>query len=166
MSDEHFLVRWSRRKSATEALSDDRAEPRSADDANDESISPAADTEPKQEPEATFDDLGNAVRRIRVDLGGPIEFLDGVQIFARDKSPAGAAGSYWALGRIKYSAVDSGADKPFIDGLLLYLKPAIYGREPSAITPYSRATAEFPPEPTSAQFFSESHFESYRAFVA
>jgi hypothetical protein len=115
------------------------------------------------DPNATFDDLGNAVRKIRVDLGIPIEFLDGVHIFARDTVPEGAVGSYWALGRIKYSAVDGGSDEPLTDGILLYIKPAIYGREPSDITQYSRTSAEFPHEPTSDQFFSESQFESYRA---
>jgi len=30
------------------------------------------------DPSGTFDDLGNAVRKIRVDLGIPIEFVDGV----------------------------------------------------------------------------------------
>jgi hypothetical protein len=117
------------------------------------------------DPTATFDDLGNAVRKIRVDLGIPIEFLDGVHIFARDHIvPEGEEGSYWAVGRIKYSAVDSGSeDDAETDGLLLYLKPAIYGREPSDITQYSRTSDTFPHEPTSDQFFSESQFESYRA---
>ena len=116
------------------------------------------------DPTATFDDLGNAVRKIRVDLGIPIEFLDGVHIFARDSTlPEGDEGSYWAVGRIKYSAVDSGSGEPETDGLLLYLKPAIYGREPSDITQYSRTADTFPHESTSDQFFSESQFESYRA---
>ena len=112
---------------------------------------------------ATFDDLGNAVRKIRIDLGVPIEFLDGVKIFARDKTPTGEAGGYWSLGRIKYSAVDRGDADPETDGLLLYLKPAIYGREPSDVQQYSRTSETFPHEPTSDQFFSESQFESYRA---
>ncbi|MEP6733704.1 MAG: patatin-like phospholipase family protein, partial [bacterium] len=115
------------------------------------------------DPTATFDDLGNAVRKIRVDLGIPIEFADGVKIYARESVPTGETGSYWALGRIKYSAVDSGSDEKETDGLLLYLKPSIYGREPSDITQYSRTSEEFPHEPTSDQFFSESQFESYRA---
>jgi len=115
------------------------------------------------DPSGTFDDLGNAVRKIRVDLGIPIEFVDGVHIFARDKCPEGETGSYWALGRIKYSAVDTDGDDATTDGLLLYLKPAVYGREPSDVTQYSRTSETFPHEPTSDQFFSESQFESYRA---
>jgi hypothetical protein len=115
------------------------------------------------DPNGTFDDLGNAVRKIRVDLGIPIEFLDGVHIFARDKTPEGEKGSYWALGRIKYSAVDTGSEDEVTDGLLLYLKPAVYGREPSDVQQYSRTSETFPHEPTSDQFFSESQFESYRA---
>ncbi|MEO5817327.1 MAG: patatin-like phospholipase family protein [Gemmatimonadaceae bacterium] len=115
------------------------------------------------DPSATFDDLGNAVRKIRVDLGIPIEFVDGVKIFARGQTPDGEKGAYWALGRIKYSAVDVGAEDPETDGLLLYIKPAIYGQEPSDVQQYSRTSESFPHEPTSDQFFSESQFESYRA---
>jgi hypothetical protein len=115
------------------------------------------------DPNATFQDLGNAVRKIRVDLGIPIEFLDGVHIFPRDKTPDSETGSYWALGRIKYSAVDTGSDDAETDGLLIYLKPAMYGREPSDVIQYSRTSETFPHEPTSDQFFSESQFESYRA---
>ena len=114
------------------------------------------------DPTATFDDLGNAVRKIRVDLGIPIEFPDKVHIYSRGNVPAGETGSYWSVGRIKYSAVDGG-DEALSDGILLYIKPAIYEREPSDVQQYSRTSELFPHEPTSDQFFSESQFESYRA---
>ena len=115
----------------------------------------------------TFDDLGNAVRKIRVDLGVPIEFPSAVQIFARNQAPTGAATSYWAIGRIRYSVVDrtdddAGTDDDY-DGVLLYLKPAIYGNEPRDVYNYAQVSADFPHESTTDQFFSESQFESYRA---
>lgn len=116
----------------------------------------------------TFDDLGNAVRKIRVDLGVPIDFPSPVQIFARHQAPTdAAAASYWAIGRIRYSAVDRGDDDAGTDddydGVLVYLKPAIYGGEPRDVYNYAQVSASFPHESTTDQFFSESQFESYRA---
>ncbi len=113
------------------------------------------------DPNAAFDDLGNAVRKIRIDLGVPIEFPDGVHIHARNDRPA-TGGDYWAVGRIRYSAVDHSADAAHTDGVLIYIKPALYGREPSDVQQYSRMSDTFPHESTADQFFSESQFESYR----
>ena len=116
------------------------------------------------DPGATFVDLGGAVRKIRVDLGVPIEFPKGVNIRSRrDPAPSGSPGDYWAVGRIRYSAVDAGSDPSRTDGILIYLKPALYGREPSDVQQYARTSETFPHESTADQFFSESQFESYRA---
>lgn len=116
----------------------------------------------------TFEDLGNAIRKIRVDLGIPIDFSDDFKIRARSDDPAAKAGRYWAIGRIRYSAVDKFVtdpdDKPDdIDGLLLYIKPGFYGNEPRDIFNYASSKNAFPHESTGDQFFSESQFESYRA---
>jgi len=102
-----------------------------------------------------FQDHGNAVRKIRVDLGIPIEIKDR-KIFPRDQNKLG---KYCAVGEILYSEVDKGAS----NGTLIYLKPAIYGDEPMDVYNYGRENVEFPHEPTSDQFFTESQFESYRA---
>ena len=114
------------------------------------------------DPKASFDDLGNAVRKIRVDLGVPIDFPDGVDIHSRDAKPE-TGGAYWAVGRIRYSAVDHSADTAHTDGVLIYIKPALYNREPSDVQQYARMSDTFPHESTADQFFSESQFESYRA---
>jgi hypothetical protein len=53
------------------------------------------------------EDLGNALRKIRVDLGIPIDF-DDLPIHGPAEADR-AAGRYCALGRIKYSVVDQGA---------------------------------------------------------
>ena len=112
------------------------------------------------DPTASFQDLGNAVRKIRIDLGIPVEFTEPpFAIHARDGVGAAKAGKYCAIGRIKYGCVDKGAE----DGVLLYLKPAFYGEEPKDVLNYARTSAAFPHESTGDQFFSESQFESYRA---
>jgi len=120
----------------------------------------------------TFESLGNAIRKVRIDLGIPIDF-ESIPIYSKQRVPpiqradGGAhsgrsgqdgAGDYCAIGRIRYSAVDG----PGTDGVLVYLKPAVYGGEPADVYHYSQANPGFPQESTSDQWFSESQFESYR----
>ena len=136
----------------------------------------------------TLEDLGNAIRKIRIDLGIAIDFPLGFGIRARlveTKKP----GKYLAIGRIRYSEGPCGIpanggtkatsststtdgtevneDSPLTfsetDGILLYLKPAFYGQEPRDIFNYASVQKAFPHESTGDQFFSESQFESYRA---
>lgn len=107
---------------------------------------------------ARFEDLGNAIRKIRIDFGIPIVFKK-IQII-----PTGEAdrGLYCATARIQYSAIDGDVE----DGELLYVKPTICGRGtvpvPYDIYSYSKSVGEFPHESTTDQWFSESQFESYR----
>ncbi len=109
------------------------------------------------DPNFEFSDLGNAVRKIRIDLGVPIEFEEApIYKQAPDKGRCG----YWAFGRIRYTAVDEGAEVR--DGLLIYFKPAIYGTEPRDVVQYKRQHPDFPHQSTGDQFFDEPQFESYR----
>jgi hypothetical protein len=48
------------------------------------------------------------------------------------------------------------------DGALIYIKPMISGDEPPDVANYAAAHPEFPHEPTTDQWFSESQLESYR----
>ncbi len=120
-----------------------------------------------------LNDLGGAIRKIRADLGIPIDFPNGIPIYPRSADAATRTrGRYWAVGRIRYSVVDppvtpadaaaARAARDARDGWLLYVKPAFYGTEPPDVYEYAMANAEFPHEPTVDQFFSESQFESYR----
>jgi hypothetical protein len=110
--------------------------------------------------DGTFDDLGTAIRNIRIDLGITIEFGEQIPILARGvEPPPNVILGYCALAKIKYSEVDGHAAH---DGTLIYFKPAFYGREPVDVYNYGMKNKSFPHEPTSHQFFSESQFESYR----
>lgn len=111
-----------------------------------------------EDPECSFADLGEAVRKIRIDFGIPIEF-DQMTIYPRSAIDTLKTRGRCAVGRICYSVVD-GADAP--DGVIVYIKPATYGDEPRDIYEYSKRNEMFPHESTSDQFFSESQFESYR----
>lgn len=120
------------------------------------------------DPAHAFQDLGNAIRKIRVDLGIPIEFSESGfrDILPRSEKPS--SGRYWAVGTIRYSCVDAapGVASSEHDGVLLYVKPATYGKEPRDVYNYAQASPTFPHESTGDQFFSESQFESYRALGA
>ena len=109
-----------------------------------------------QDGDCNFNDLGNAVHKVRVDLGIPIEFVEPIKIFSKTSKRKG--GQYYALARIKYDCVDEGAP----DGVLVYLKPAVYGREPVDVVNYSNTNADFPHQTTVDQYFDEAQFESYR----
>jgi hypothetical protein len=115
------------------------------------------------DPACTLEDLGNAVRKIRIDLGVPITFEPTISIFGR-KDPRGEkAGKYVAVGKIHYKAVDGQAAR---DGVLIYVKPSFYGRGPVDVFNYANRCQDFPHESTADQFFSESQFESYRSLGA
>src|SRR5947209_795663 len=127
-----------------------------------------------------FTDLANAVRKIRIDLGVPIEFPC-LRIYGRAKAEEKGPGMYWAVGRVRYSCVDKvkKGDGPFglapdsltkdegfvpaPDGVLLYIKPAVYGGEPRDVLEYKESYPTFPHQSTADQFFDEPQFESYRA---
>jgi Patatin-like phospholipase len=112
------------------------------------------------DPKYAFEDLGNAIRKIRVDLGVPIT-METIHIYPKPEvaAPRPPTGRYCAVGKIGYREVDG--DRA-VDGVLIYLKPAVLGEEPTDIRNYSTSSAAFPHEPTSDQWFSESQFESYR----
>lgn len=116
-----------------------------------------------QDAEGKFGDIGNAVRKIRIDLGIPIEF-DHVAIYPRSSKNDDKYkdGKYCAVGRIRYSCVDKVDGRGAEDGVLVYIKPAFYGNEPRDIFNYALAHEDFPHETTADQWFDEPQFESYR----
>jgi hypothetical protein len=115
------------------------------------------------DPDGAFEDLGNAIRRIRVDFGIPIQFTS-IPIYGRyDERAAKPGATYCAIGRIRYSEVDgAGAE----DGTLVYIKASYYGCEPPDVCNYAHTSSAFPHESTANQFFTEAQFESYRCLGA
>ncbi|HEX2123163.1 MAG TPA: patatin-like phospholipase family protein, partial [Thermoanaerobaculia bacterium] len=111
------------------------------------------------DPKCAFEDLGNAIRKIRTDLGVPIDLKD-IDMAPRAADGQPVSGKYVAFGTIRYSAVDKGAP----DGLLIYIKPGVYKSDyfPRDVYNYALDSRDFPHESTGDQFFSESQFESYR----
>ncbi|HYK00737.1 MAG TPA: patatin-like phospholipase family protein [Thermoanaerobaculia bacterium] len=113
------------------------------------------------DPQFAFEDLGNAIRKIRTDLGVPID-IEHMFMFPRTAGGQEKEGRYVATATIRYTAVDGATAK---NGTLIYIKPGVYKDRyfPRDVYNYAQACTDFPHEGTGDQFFSESQFESYRA---
>lgn len=107
------------------------------------------------DPEMEFQDLGNAIRKCRTDLGVEIDLRP---VALRPSEDTGLSTWHCAVGTIHYDDRHPGQGK----GTLLYLKTSVTGDEPEDVRNYRRQNPEFPHQSTGDQFFDESQFESYR----
>jgi hypothetical protein len=116
------------------------------------------------DPNCTLEDLGNAVRKIWIDLGVKIDFQ---QIMVRKRSDIASTGVYCAVAKITYPGPLPGDTADASEGSLVYIKPGFYwDQEPADVRAYAAANAKFPHETTLNQWFNESQFESYRSLGA
>jgi hypothetical protein len=113
------------------------------------------------DPDFGFEDLGNAVRKIAIDLGIYVSFGELRALKARSKDNVPIEGAYYAVGVIDYRTAPE-KNPNAENGYILYVKPGYHGTESPGIVAYATANAAFPHETTGDQFFSESQFESYR----
>jgi hypothetical protein len=112
------------------------------------------------DPGYSYEDLGNAVRKIRVDLGIPIDFRPPQMPMSPTRRKTDVYSSHHcAIASIRYEIVD-GSGAP--DGTLIYIKPSLNGDEPADVSHYASTDPSFPHQPTADQFFDETQFESYR----
>lgn len=120
------------------------------------------------DPDCALEDLGNAVRKIEIDLGVRITFPELCKLKRRLSVEEALAGEVqdnkpWCIGRIGYKEADyRDGDGVEADGYVLYIKPSFRGRESAGVRAYALAHEAFPHEPTADQWFGESQFESYR----
>ncbi len=105
------------------------------------------------DPTVAFDDLGNALRRIREDFDVEVE-IDVAPLKPKD----GISTQHVAVGSINYSRVNR--------GVLIYIKPALTGSEPPDVRQYRTRNNAFPHESTGDQFYDEAQWESYRRLGA
>lgn len=100
----------------------------------------------------TYEDLGNALRKIRIDMNIPIEFDEQLLGPLRERKRR------CAVATIRYSLLDPARE----DGFLIYVKPIILGNESPDVATYKAKNPTFPHESTANQWFNESQTESYR----
>lgn len=105
-----------------------------------------------------LEDLGNAIRKCKMDFNLTIKMDIGALLPAKDCSYGSFKCSqrHYAIGTIDYTG------DPADQGYLLYIKSSLTGNEPADLVNFKLQEPEFPHHSTIDQFFSESQFESYR----
>jgi hypothetical protein len=114
------------------------------------------------DPKYAYEDLADAVERVRVDFGAYISFAG---LFA-DLAPGGVASPSGVAATLKLSkagfevgAITYASGKT---GTLIVLKSAVLQDLPLDALRYACANDEFPNQSTADQFFDERQFEAYR----
>ena len=106
-----------------------------------------------EDPECTFSDLGDSLRKTAIDQQIDVTFSGLVKIRGRDGLSPDTVD--FALATIVYP--EGGTP-----GRLIYLKPCFLSDIPADVRAYGAAHSKFPHESTLEQWFTESQFESYR----
>ena len=113
----------------------------------------------------SFEDLGEAIRRCRIDFGTEIDL--NLDPLVKSESPATA--SCFVVGRIKFAETHlrslgrghhNGLDEQL--GILVYFKPSVIQNVSADVWQYAIGNESFPQQPTTNQLFGEAQFESYR----
>ena len=108
------------------------------------------------DPQRAFADIGDAIRRARIDLN--VDIL-ATGVWRIGDPDLGAQGQEWATFDIAYPGGGHGR--------MLYIKPSLYDDGASAlpmdVLDYWSRHSEFPHEATANQFFSEAQLEAYRS---
>ena len=102
------------------------------------------------DPDYKFEDLGNAIRKIRTDFGVDIQ----LDVTPLCPNADGHSSQHVAVGSIRYGHGDR--------GVIIYIKPTLTGNEPEDILQYLGKHNSFPHESTGDQFYNEAQWESYR----
>jgi len=116
------------------------------------------------DPEPCFADVGEAIRRCRIDFRAEI-VLD-TRVFR--PADGTAAGVHVVCGRIRYDAGHlrrlgwKNTSGPQTVGRLVWLKPTVLPTDSGDVRQYKLENKEFPQQSTSDQWYDESQFESYR----
>lgn len=140
------------------------------------------------DPKYEFPDVQNLARRVRVDFGADVQFLDAVRLDefvdawlepdAGDRALFGSAEDFRAAARrdglgcceptdlcallaiVRHSRSQCGGQPRRT--LLLVIKPTVARFASADVRLYARDNPEFPQQTTADQFFDEAQWESYR----
>ena len=103
-----------------------------------------------QDSERAYDDLGEAVRRVRIDFDVDVR----INLEPLKPDTNGLSRQPMVAGDIHYPDGDTGT--------LLVFKPTITGNEPPDVLQYKARNKLFPHQSTVDQFYDEAQWESYR----
>lgn len=132
-------------------------------------VDAVADSEP------CFSDLGNVIRRCRIDFNADID-LD-ITAFIKTSKDDKFATEHFVAGQITYSKdharklgwkkADESKDftREELTGVIIYIKPSLLKNEKGMradVRQYGIENSDFPQQSTVDQWFDEAQFESYR----
>jgi hypothetical protein len=117
------------------------------------------------DPQLQFQDLGEAIRRCRIDFGSEINLEIGPLL--RDEH--GKSKQHFIVGTIKYSRTHFESlhykklDEDARTGTIVLFKPVLTGHEIADVLQYGfKHPKDFPHQTTADQWYDEAQFESYR----
>jgi hypothetical protein len=113
------------------------------------------------DPKTTLDDLGNMIRKVRIDFDTEIVFKDKNIDQLRAQPP----GAHVIVGEIHYGedhAKALGLPDDEKVGTLVVVKPNLAGGEPVDVKQYGYLHGDFPQQDTFDLWYDEAQFESYR----
>ena len=124
------------------------------------------------DPGYRFDDLGNLIRKVRIDFSASVEpfsaadiaalpqpvqgYLGSLEELRPTKDPTPARSKIAALFWVRY------ADEETPPSVLLYLKAGLAPSASADVRNYAACHPDFPHESTGDQFFDEAQWESHR----
>ncbi len=118
------------------------------------------------DPKPCFQDLGDAIRRCRIDFGAEITLR--VENFFHDAETKLAPG-HFVVGKITYSEAHlrelRWTDEEIArgrEGVIVLFKPTLTTEVSADVRQYGIENKNFPQQGTADQWFDESQFESYR----
>jgi hypothetical protein len=122
------------------------------------------------DPRPCFADLGDAIRRCRIDFSAEITFS--VNYFIRSPNQR-MSSAHFVVGEVRYDREhlrqlgwDDVANPDDRKGVIVWLKPSLVNDDPAEVRQYALENNAFPQQTTADQWFDEAQFESYRRLGA
>jgi hypothetical protein len=126
-----------------------------------------------EDPKPNFSDMGEAIRKCRIDFGAEVRLPMAFDQFIKMKDD-GASDVHFAVGTVRYSPAHLEAIGFYpadierhlrgdLGGTVVWVKSAVTATDPLDIRQNRVEKAPFPQDTTVNQWFTETQFESYRA---
>jgi hypothetical protein len=124
------------------------------------------------DPGTSFGDLGDAIRRCRIDFGTEIDLNIEDFVKYEKEEVERPVKRHFVAGSIKYSedhlrrlrglGDDADLNEDYLEGVIVLIKPSLTPGDRADVRQYALENEDFPQTTTANQFFDEAQFESYR----
>jgi len=121
------------------------------------------------DPKSCFEDLGDVIRRCRIDFGTEIDLDISPLLSVRDgKDHDGNKSRHFIVGAITYDVAHAESlgwtdfEAESRSGVIILFKPAVLNDESADVRQYRLENPIFPQQTTADQWYDETQFESYR----